>query len=174
VIGYVWDMGVNDWVPAGRGVKTYDANGNTLEQLYFVWELEINDWVPAWRNINIFDNEGNQIEWNYSNWDTTYNDWVYKNKMVSFWSELTTSYPIQSYELSLDIYPNPTKDQLIIKTDQPDHLTIEITAINGQLIYQTSMDKTTKQIDFSRFSKGAYLITIRSKEFVRTEKIVKL
>ena len=32
----------------------------------------------------------------------------------------------------------------------------------------------SKQIDLSSFSKGIYFITLRSKEFVRTEKIIKL
>ena len=39
---------------------------------------------------------------------------------------------------------------------------------------RTEMDGTTKQIDMSQFSKGVYFVSVRSKEFVRTEKVVKL
>jgi hypothetical protein len=36
------------------------------------------------------------------------------------------------------------------------------------------MDGTTKQIDMTSFKKGVYFVTVRSEEFMRTEKVVKL
>jgi len=36
------------------------------------------------------------------------------------------------------------------------------------------MEGTVHQIDLSSFKKGVYFITIRSKEYVTTEKIIKL
>jgi predicted MPP superfamily phosphohydrolase len=71
------------------------------------------------------------------------------------------------------IYPNPTNDLLTIETDKPDHYSIEIHSLNGQLIYSTRMDGPTHQIDLSSFEKGLYFITVRSRDYVRTEKIIK-
>ena len=42
------------------------------------------------------------------------------------------------------------------------------------LIYKGDMEGTTHQIDMTPFSKGVYFVMVRSKEFVRTEKVVKL
>ena len=72
------------------------------------------------------------------------------------------------------VYPNPTNSLLTLETEHPDHYSIEITSLNGQLIFSTTMEGTTHQIDLSSFQKGIYFITIRSKDFVTTKKIIKL
>ena len=72
------------------------------------------------------------------------------------------------------IYPNPTNSILTIESEQQGLHSIEITSLNGQLIYKGEMEGTTHQIDLSSFSKGVYFVTIWTKEFVRTEKIIKL
>jgi len=72
------------------------------------------------------------------------------------------------------LYPNPANDLLTIETEYPDHFSIEITSLNGQQILPAAMEGTKHQIDLSSFPKGAYFITIRSKDFVATRKIIKL
>lgn len=71
------------------------------------------------------------------------------------------------------IFPNPTNSFLTIEVEQPDHHSIEIISLSGQVIYRTEMDGTSKQIDLTPFSKGVYFITVRSDAWVRTEKMVK-
>ena len=71
------------------------------------------------------------------------------------------------------IYPNPVNNFLTIKANKYDHYLFKITSMNGQLIYNGEMEGASKQINFSTFPKGVYLFTIWSKEFVRTEKIIK-
>ena len=77
-------------------------------------------------------------------------------------------------EKYLSVYPNPTYKLLTIETGQPVSQTIELTSLNGQLINSTRMEGTTLQLDLSSFEKGVYFITIRSKDFVTTRKIIKL
>ncbi len=72
------------------------------------------------------------------------------------------------------IYPNPTNDILTIETGNVGQHSIEINSLNGQLIYQTIWKEPSHQIDLSSFQKGVYFITIRSKDFVTTRKIIKL
>jgi hypothetical protein len=72
------------------------------------------------------------------------------------------------------IYPNPIVDLLTIKTDFPESHFIEITSLNGQLMLSREVEGTSYQIDLSAFLKGVYFITIRSKDFVATRKIIKL
>ena len=102
--------------------------------------------------------------------------------------DLTAGNQIEIYPLSIEknniefysvndrlinIYPNPTNDVLNIETLQPGiHLT-EISSLNGQLIYSRVMEGANQQIDLSSFQKGVYFITIRSKDFVTTEKVIK-
>jgi hypothetical protein len=72
------------------------------------------------------------------------------------------------------VYPNPTYILLTIETVTSGPYTIKITSLNGHLIYSKEMEGTTHQIDLSSFQKGVYIITIRSKDFTTTRKIIKL
>jgi hypothetical protein len=74
----------------------------------------------------------------------------------------------------LNLYPNPTNNLLTIEADIPYIYSVEITTLNGQRILGRELEGTTRQIDLSSFPKGVYFITIRSKDFVTTRKIVKL
>jgi transglutaminase/protease-like cytokinesis protein 3 len=71
------------------------------------------------------------------------------------------------------IFPNPTHDFLTIETQSPGQYFIEITSLNGQVIFTREMVRVTNQLDLSSFQKGVYFITIRSKDFVATRKMIK-
>jgi len=71
-------------------------------------------------------------------------------------------------------FPNPANDQLTIQTSWKGLYSIEMTSLNGQLLYSDKIEGPTHQIDLSSLQKGLYFITVTSKDFVRTEKIIKL
>ncbi|MEN8228303.1 MAG: T9SS type A sorting domain-containing protein, partial [Bacteroidota bacterium] len=72
------------------------------------------------------------------------------------------------------IYPNPARDIITIETDRVDRYSIQITTLNGQLIYDNEMEGVSHRIDLSSFREGVYCITIRSKGNITTRKIMKL
>ncbi len=74
----------------------------------------------------------------------------------------------------LHLYPNPVTDQLTIETNSIEQHSVEITSLNGRLLYSNQIEGPTYQIDLSSFQKGVYIIMIRSRDYVRTEKIIKL
>ena len=106
-------------------------------------------------------------------WDTGTKDWIFESKTVSYWSELNTSVFDNRIELNCIIYPNPTRDIITIETDRVDRYSIHITSLNGQYIYSVEMEGNSSQIDLSSFRNGVYFITVRSKGYVTTRKIVK-
>jgi len=71
------------------------------------------------------------------------------------------------------IYPNPVIHELVINAKDIRRYSIEITLLNGRIIHQVEFDGNTHHIDLSSFHKGVYFITIRSKDFVTTRKIIK-
>jgi hypothetical protein len=71
-------------------------------------------------------------------------------------------------------YPNPVTDLLTIETGISDRYDIDITNLNGQLVFRKNIEKPTHKINLSSFQKGVYFITIRSKDFVTTSKIIKM
>ena len=74
----------------------------------------------------------------------------------------------------LSIYPNPAINILTIETNRSGQHTVEIASVNGQLLYSDKIEEPSHQIDISSFQKGLYFITVRSRDYVRTEKIIKL
>jgi len=107
------------------------------------------------------------IYWLYAR-DSTGNisePWVFT--IIGVGVEYNTDYGIK-------IYPNPTSDLLTIEIDNPDWKLVDLTSLNGQIIYSTKLEGNSYQLDLSSFRKGAYFITIRSRDFVTTRKIFKL
>jgi len=75
---------------------------------------------------------------------------------------------------NIRIYPNPTNTFLTIETGITDQYQIEIISLNGQVLFAREMEGATHQIDLFSLQKGVYFITIRSKGFVTTRKMIKL
>jgi hypothetical protein len=75
---------------------------------------------------------------------------------------------------SISIYPNPVIDLLNIHTGAAAIYRVDISSISGQVLQSFKKDQTIFQIDLSSFLKGIYFITIRSKDFVTTSKIIKV
>jgi len=74
----------------------------------------------------------------------------------------------------LSIYPNPVQEVLTIETSRSEQYTIDLTTLSGQLLYRTKMERPSIKINLSSFQNGLYFITIRSWDYVRTLKIVKM
>jgi uncharacterized protein (TIGR02145 family) len=74
----------------------------------------------------------------------------------------------------LQIYPNPVNNILKIQSIYPGQHIIKIISFSGQVLYKTLTEGLLHQIDISSFEKGIYLITVRSRDKVWTEKIIKL
>ena len=72
------------------------------------------------------------------------------------------------------IYPVPITDRLTLETKFRGRNTVEITSLNGQLIYRDNIEgPTIHQIDLSSIQKGIYFVIIRSRDYVKTEKFIK-
>ena len=72
------------------------------------------------------------------------------------------------------IYPNPTNNEITIHTKRAGFYVIEIASSNGHMLYSGNHIGSAHRIDLSSFLNGVYIITIRSEDFVTTEKIFKL
>ena len=73
----------------------------------------------------------------------------------------------------MSIYPNPVCDLLNIETSLHGPKTIEITSLNGQLLYNVKLEGSSLQIDISTLQQGLYFITISSRDYFKTIKIIK-
>ncbi len=90
----------------------------------------------------------------------------YNNNSTSIFTEKNTN-------LKLLIHPNPTKDFIYIKTEKTNNKMLKIIDISGRIVYSKKLNDNIEQIDISDYSKGVYFISVKSDEFIKTEKIIK-
>ena len=72
------------------------------------------------------------------------------------------------------LYPNPANDEVTIEMGRVGQHTLEIHSLGGRLLYSTKVEGSTLQIDLTSFHKGVYLITVKSNDYIRTERLIKL
>ena len=72
------------------------------------------------------------------------------------------------------IYPNPATDAVTVQTNGNKGLTVELSTINGTLIYKSKIEGTLHQINVSNLSNGVYFVTVKSDNYYHTRKIKKL
>jgi len=72
------------------------------------------------------------------------------------------------------IYPNPATDAVTLQSNGNKGLTVELSTINGTLIYKSKIEGTLHQINLSNLSNGVYFVTVKSDNFYHTRKIMKL
>jgi hypothetical protein len=77
----------------------------------------------------------------------------------------------QLAETAINIFPNPTNDNLTIETTQK--ATIEILNIQGQIIKTAKSDGKETTIDLRNLSSGVYIIKAKTERGVAVKKFIK-
>ena len=72
------------------------------------------------------------------------------------------------------IYPNPVDDLVTIQVNAEGAYSLTITSLGGRVINHIISSRQIHELDLSPYPKGIYFITIRSKDFIITEKIIKI
>lgn len=74
----------------------------------------------------------------------------------------------------LTVYPNPTKDVLVLTTGELKNLTMTLTNEAGQQLLSAPVRDSETRIDFSRYASGLYHLTLTQGEtIVKSFSIVK-
>ena len=73
----------------------------------------------------------------------------------------------------LDIYPNPAKDYLFVKTDDNKKLNYTISGLSGQIFLQGEIDKFNNSININKLQQGFYIITLKNSNTIQTFKFFK-
>jgi hypothetical protein len=74
--------------------------------------------------------------------------------------------------LQVQVYPNPFADQFTIESHE-DNIQLNIRALSGQILYATTLQNGTYQIDARAWSSGMYIIELQSQKGVHTLKLVR-
>ena len=67
------------------------------------------------------------------------------------------------------IYPNPAKDNMIVKAEDMKRITIVNTM--GQVVYDQEVMSDSKEINMSQFESGVYIIRITTGNGMATSRV---
>lgn len=79
----------------------------------------------------------------------------------------------QAYDPDVELYPNPARDKLIIRTVMNDKLVLSIFNLNGQLLMREEQVFSRSVIDVSALPAGVYLAKMETASGVAFKKFVK-
>jgi len=85
--------------------------------------------------------------------------------LIQYSVATTTGLGLTDVEL-LSVYPNPTKDVLVLKTGKLKNLTMVLTNAEGQQLLSETVRDSETRINFSRYASGVYHLTLISGESV--------
>ena len=71
----------------------------------------------------------------------------------------------------LNIYPNPTSDQLFIDANATDKLNVDLYDVNGRHVFSASV-KDKSNISVATLDNGIYTLTIKTADRVINKKLV--
>ena len=76
----------------------------------------------------------------------------------------------------VNAFPNPTNDLLKINISgsNKQNVTLSLIQLDGKLLIQKETDQSVNKIDLSGLSEGVYLLTAKSQNFYKVEKIIVL
>lgn len=144
-----------------------DGNEIIDEDQYF------NNWWGRLRDICIAPDGSVYLATNGPSWTNT-EPFTHKIIRISNPEFVSVDESPNTNELSVQIYPNPSSDEL--KVSVSDHFIgqqINIYTLNGILIQQKKIDSILNIVDLSAFKGGVYLVAISNgKKNVYTQKLL--
>jgi surface protein len=181
-----------------QDISSWDVSNVTNMSEMFYCAAVFNQDIGSWDVRNVTDMEGMFSGFYfpamtpiYTGFNQDLSEWCVENissepngfatlcsLRIEYYPVWGTCYPVEideiEYNGSVNIYPNPTNTLITLETIFSGLCNIEISTLNGQLLFSKELEGTTHQLDLSTFQPGVYFITIRSKDFVTTKKIIKL
>lgn len=74
--------------------------------------------------------------------------------------------------ITIQAYPNPVNDKLLIRSDERNSLTIKLYDQLGELISETKTSDGAAEISTTLFTSGIYFLSVKTQEGVRFKKII--
>ncbi|MDB5282648.1 MAG: leucyl aminopeptidase, partial [Bacteroidota bacterium] len=95
----------------------------------------------------------------------------YNSNILACRTEALDIISLQNDLLSVNVFPNPAIDQLIVEAG--DNIqTLEMVDIEGRLVLQRAVNEKKAAINTASFARGVYLLKVKSADKTAVKKIV--
>ena len=169
-----WDSEAGQWQDLSQCDYVFNSNNEETESFCKSWDTELSQWMNSSRSFDFFEETIGYRTWEYSQWWSTYdNAWQNSSRTDYFWQAFVPVSSVLEELNTISVYPNPTRGKIRVET-KTGMLTgiAKVYAQNGVLLKTEVLD-ATKEIDFSDYANGLYLLTITNEKGIWREKIVK-
>lgn len=195
-----WENLTNTWSNIQRTTFAYNSKDKPLTQLTETWVSS--NWQNLFRLTNTFDNSGfviNTIEQKWNMDSTSWNNSEQINytinlngtinqKTIQFWNNLNLSWQnlkrtsftyFQSNDIfkpkypGFIIYPNPCKDYILIKLENPEISRVSIIDLQGKSIVSLFCSENEFSINLKDLNPNIYVLRIEQGEKIMIRKIFK-
>jgi ligand-binding sensor domain-containing protein len=169
---------------SNSGLPNDNVNCVIIEQNFTKWIGTINGLAKftdsTWTIYNVLNSAiphnyvfSIRIDKNKNKWIGTYfGIGVFNENGITLTIEENLSNSIQPIPL-INIYPNPTSDELFVETDFNHQYKVQILDPVGKIVAEYTSDDALLQMNVSKLSSGFYVLVIRAGNEVRTAKFVK-
>ena len=163
-----------DWIQMTQFIQ-YDVDGNEYARMEYTYDTEGREsgykyYFNGTLSYQYRDYQYNG--WTITCWNDTYSGGSVNSSYKvqrTYKDAIGTSAPIDIVDNSISIYPNPIKEELIIKNNDFKIANVEIYNISGQRILST----TNTTINISQLLTGTYYVKIKTDKIELTKKIIK-
>jgi len=76
-------------------------------------------------------------------------------------------------QFNISVFPNPTNDYVILKSPKMLNLQIQLSDINGKILFEEKSEKYEVRINMDSYSNGTYYIKVLNNKSVNSFKIIK-
>jgi hypothetical protein len=130
------------------------------------WDATLNAFVKTTKKIKTYNSYGQCTSLKINSWDTLSNSWTIKpwdTKQNFYYEEYTTGISTSPKTEIINIYPNPAKDQLIIKLGSNTGTDSKISLYNNlgvQVLNINQLQGTEMKINVQDLSSGTYFLHV--------------
>jgi len=151
------------WVYFMKEDYIYDLNGNKNSEIFYLWNADSSKWDTIEIMEYTYDEHGNMaMDIGYI-WDETTSQYSFEvERHTYYYSEQSVTDNNIIYEKGIRIYPNPTKEIIIVETPSASTTSIIILFdLQGKQVLSQEFSGSA-QISVSRFKNGIYLYNVIS------------
>jgi len=175
-------------------IHTYDAGGvikNTLVKQFFTTP-EPGEWRDNERVEYTYNDGGYITKYKKEYWNTTNSEWLLKIEEDYYYQENQEGYkdvyyfldadPVNGGEVSIndletidiEMYPNPTQNELNVRYNSPEDATYSIVSIQGQFATRGKLQQgVDNKISLSNVPSGHYILLIHGSTVKASRSFVK-
>lgn len=167
-----WDTEQGKWLNQSQMQAEFSRHGKSFEIVKH-WCDDSDDWKEDYQNEWEYDDSGNIISYEWLQMGDDQN-WVLKERADFGWHMFALSKTEAKDDYTIEVFPNPTRGVLHIKSTAGTLSRIAILDQAGQLLEAISLDQASTTIDISHLPNGNYFIECNSGIQTNTFKVVKL